>query len=1028
MEKLNKIQEEASINLKNNIVLNAAAGTGKTRVLTSRFINSLKEISNLGPEAYEKILAITFTNKAAAEMKEKIKKDLLASEDQDLKNLARYFSKANIFTIHGFCKDYIEKNAMKYGLSLDFEVADSNLTDAILFDAIDDSLEIYKNDSRLYDYLKITENYNLDNLRSSLFELYQEMKNKSLTINDIRAKNADFILGKDKKDLVKLINLLEEYANLDPGKKFTNFYKTQEFADFLKEPNYDFLDRIGRNLGSVKREEVLNLRNKIKEELDDIAISFEVENQIFYDFILEIFEKVIEKYSNYKKDANVFDYSDLEDQALNILSQEENFQYKYILVDEFQDTNKLQVQILKYLTKNLSSDINLFVVGDPKQSIYGFRGGDLETYKSFTNQMIEESAIRLEMTENYRSSKKLIESFNEIFTKLLEDDYSPIDANIAGEEKIKILTCEEDQNIGLANKIKNLVESEIKEEDIAVLFRTNKEIAPVKKELIKRGLGVNDSSNKFEDENEISDLLIILKAIKNKKDIINILAYLKSPYVGLDENSIFKLALYYKENNLLDHEPSENLAEPYKSLYLEAIENLEYFRNYNKYYSISDLIIKILEKLNYYQISLIENGENSLINIDKLIKAAKEYEIMSMKKYMSFTEYIENLSIEDENDKKGVKLMTIHKSKGLEFKIVFLANSGKAIRSKAMSKLAVGDIGLGLDLKKSKSKHSIIKEEKNKKENEEELRLLYVAMTRAREELFLGVNLKDDEIDIENASYLSFLKDLGFHDYEIIEADEKEDKNLEIFQIPNLGGSELASNYEILDNFTEADHYIENKIEKNKIIKYYTPTDFLYYLYDKENFFKSHFLGYQDKDLTENGLKTGIKYEIDPIILGNIVHKYAEISPENIDSFIDSQFDIYDINKDRARQLIKKHIGSYEKLNKGEILSREEEFFYKFKTSIVRGKIDQLRKVNGEYQLIDIKTGNLNDQAKDLYKYQIHIYLAAIEKLRGIKISSAFLLSTLDEKEYEIDISREEVEKSLEKFSDFILDVESYKI
>ncbi|MGO1580394.1 MAG: UvrD-helicase domain-containing protein [Peptoniphilaceae bacterium] len=1010
--KLNKIQSQAVNTIDRNLVLSAGAGTGKTKVLTSRYINILKSKNLKYASEVDGILAITFTKKAAQEMKSRIKKEILNSNDENLLRISRQFPRAQIYTIHGFCNELIRKHSLKIGLNPDYKVEESYYTNKLLEKSLDIIFEGYKNDKRLYDLLVDLKYKRLTSFKNLIKSLYFQVKNKGFSLKSIKEANYNFNKDLKNRSFKKLKELLDDYSQLKTGPKFQNFYEDFKNRDFT----YEELPEIEENLGSSKKEDIVYLRDLIKEEILQVKKFLETYNYNHYLFIVEILEKLEKTYKDMKFNENILDYNDLEAMALEILNTGIDLPYKYIMIDEFQDTNPKQIEIIKKITDNLDNNINLFVVGDPKQSIYGFRGGNLKSFRKFLKEMDEKNSLSLEMLENYRSSEKLIESFNNIFSKILRKDYVNLESSEKGQEEIKILKYENNEKLAIANYILDLINNGIDEDSIAVLFRTKKEVELLEKELIKRALNVNNTSKQFSQLREIRDILNILKSVVDEKDILSILSYLKSPMVGLSENSIFIIANHFNREKNLD---VKNLSKEDIQLFQYGITKLEYLRNIESKISLQDLIIRIVNEFDFYELSRICYGKNSLSNISKLISLVGDFENNKNVNIRDFIDYINLLELDTDYNTKGINLMTIHKSKGLEFDHVIICDCKRDFsKNYHQSKIEVGEIGLGINLENNNYKHKFILEESSQEDILEEYRLFYVAATRAKKSLTLAVPKYTSEKDrsagressVEN-SYFGLLESIGFEDFTTLEGRE-DSYNLEkelFYPKLKVGGE---------------DHKLirEKYIEKNKFLNYYSATAFILYKSDKKSFFDKYILGKEVDIHQGSGLKNS---SLEPKIIGDIVHKYAELDPEDIDKFLISYLKAFQVdNSFENIKILKDEIEIYNKMKKGKILEREYEFYYPLKNGILKGYIDQVRQVEDKLELIDIKTGNI-DMNISQYEDQLKLYVLAYNNINKIQVDRAKIMSLKDKKEYDVDISRESLENIKMEFEDFIDKVES---
>ncbi|MDO5041760.1 MAG: 3'-5' exonuclease, partial [Peptoniphilus sp.] len=717
------------------------------------------------------------------------------------------------------------------------------------------------------------------------------------------------------------------------------------FAAFREKPYYDLLLSIEENLGDSKKEEVILKKEEIESEINYLRANLEIHNKKYYDLVLDIITSAVKRYQGAKRDYNMLDYNDLEDFAYEILKSGVNVNYKYILVDEFQDTNPTQVNILMKLTDSLSDRVNLFVVGDPKQSIYGFRGGDLESYRNFLEIMRDYGCEDLEMQENYRSQGTLIKSFNSIFKELLREDYKEIKANIFGEEKIKFLTWEEDEDTAVANYVQNLVESGVKDSEIAVLYRRKSYMQNLEKELLKRGLRVNNSSKRFSELAEIRDLMILLKATENSKDIISTLAFLKSPMVGMDEDSIFLAAYNYKLQESEGMGLGDGLDDVNYPLFEQGMKSLEYLRGLKKITNLGEFLSEAVIHLRYFEIARAVYGEDAKYNISKLIKMATDFDSIGSQSKYDFLTYLEK-NDEDNHGSKGVNLMTIHKSKGLEFGHVILRDFNLPIRGGGnYDRFAVDDIGLGIKLEGRDAKYKIINEKEGKKSRAEEVRVLYVACTRAKETLTFSCeidNSKGKKLLMKKGSFHEMIYKSGFTDMEILKGDERDLKTKQVFKIPDKGS---LKNYKVIK--TEIDNHLirDEYIEKKSVLNYYSATSFITYKQNPKLFYDRYILGVKE-EMQEDG---NFHSQYSPIpfdIRGIILHKYAEIEPVDYSQFLSDQLRRHHLEENsETLNYLMNLMNIYDENKRGEILERELEFYFKEKGIYITGQIDQVRKV-----------------------------------------------------------------------------------
>lgn len=997
---LNKIQKIAAESIDRDIVLMAGAGTGKTQVLTNRFLNILKS-----GEDIDSILAITFTKKAAAEMRLKIKKALINSNDSRLIEMQKSISKASIYTIHGFCSELISRYPISVGVDPEYVVLESQDSNKILKSTIEKVVN--KNIDSLYNLMFEKKSISTDFLEKELLSNYYEMKNLGYTVSKLK-NLTDGILNKIKTpNFSNLIELLNEFSEeLTNRSKFKKFIETDEYREFLEEPTVEFLKEIEDNLGTKKGKE--DLLEEIKTEIKNMQLSLETKNVEYIELVLRLIDEIDLEYKKAKQKISALDYDDLQEYALKIL-ETVGVQYKYVMVDEFQDTNHIQTKILDLLTKS-NPNLNLFVVGDPKQSIYSFRGGSIQTYREYIDKMSACGAEILELTENYRSSKKLIESYNFIFEKLMGDKYSALNANVSGEEKLKIL--ESDNEIkAVADYVEHLISSGVSQGEIAILYRKKQSMEEMERELIKRNIEVSNTSTNFYKNREIQDLIITLKAISNEHDIISHLSYLKMPECGLSEDAIFLLANEYTSYGEWGDDFLNILEKLDQSKFKIAEYKLNRLREYSKVLSLSNLIEKIISELDFYEIAYFFKGEVGIKNLRQLVIYAMEFECANTSNILEFIDHIVGMEIEQEPSDSAVNLITIHKSKGLEYDYVIIMDSDKSYKiSNRNNLIEIGSNGVGINIEGRNSIYTMNRREKEEQALEEEIRIFYVACTRAKQVLTFVWN--SELAKVPSNTYKELLFDSGIDELEELIFD---------LQSTEKRAESIVCNQQTVDS---ARLYNETLIrdryyDKTAVSEYYSVSQYMLYRENKDLYFKRYVLG-NDIELKLGG-SIG---ELDPIIKGNIVHKYAEKPVNEIDLFIEQELLKYGVEyKQEIVEELRKLIDYYND-NAEVAVAKEWEFYLGLENCIVHGFIDEIREVNGCLEIVDLKTGEMNEEKLRHYSAQLQIYTYAYEKITGKRVSSAKVVSLVDKKEYNIDINKEVLERRIIDFENFVKEVQ----
>ena len=592
LEGLNERQKEAVITTEGPVLVIAGAGSGKTKVLTTRiaYLIENKKVNS------ENILAITFTNKAAKEMKDRVSNIL----KRDVRRM-------HISTFHSFGVEILREYGYLVNIDKNFTILDS-----------DDSLKVIK---------IIIDDMNLNKTISPkhVKEVISSYKNK-LVLPEEAEKNTYTFEEK------QIVDIYEKY-----NKKLYNS-NSVDFDDLLLIP-YLILDK--------------------------------------YNAVLEDFQE----------------------------------KYKYILIDEYQDTNDAQYFLVKMLSAKYK---NLFVVGDSDQSIYSFRGANYKNILNFTKDFPNAKVIKLE--QNYRSTNNILSIANNVIKNNIERSHKDLWSSLGDGEKVKFnqLNTEEDEVNYVISEIKK-ISNQYDYDDIAIIYRTNAQSRLFEQLFINNVIPFKlVGSFGFFNKKEIKDLIAYLKLIDNPKDDISFLRIVNYPTRGIGNKTIENLQRKANLSNLSLYESIEE-EDKKLTLFKNLIEEIK--DNYENI-SLKSLVERICEKTNLLETIKKDNDLESSIreeNIKEFITYVDNYE---KENNSSLREFLENLILfsdrenNNENEEKKVNLMTVHAVKGLEFKVVFVVGLEESLFPYQLSLENVQDI-------------------------EEERRLYYVAVTRAKEKLYL---------------------------------------------------------------------------------------------------------------------------------------------------------------------------------------------------------------------------------------------------------------------------------------------------
>ena len=640
---LNELQKKAVLHQEGPCLVIAGAGSGKTKVLTTRIANLIES----GVPSYQ-ILAITFTNKAAKEMRDRL--ETLAKDN-----------KAFVGTFHSFGLRVIRENVNALGMTSNFTILDSD----------------------------------------------------------------------DVTSLVKKI---------------------------LKEKGYD-----------TKEVSPSYIKNRISFIKNEMLTDAEVE-KFFQSEIEKIAYEIYKEYNIKLKKNNSVDFDDLLRIPVllfqnhpDILEFYQN-KYQYILIDEYQDTNEVQYKLVKLLSKRYQ---NLFVVGDPDQSIYQFRGANYKNILNFERDYPNTVVIPLE--DNYRSTKMILDAANSVIKNNKERKEKNLRSHHGDGVKTKFMVgYDEKHEISLViEEIKKLLEQGYKKRDIAIFYRTNAQSRVIEEQFLKANIPYKVvGSYYFYSRKEIKDLICYLRLILNQNDDISLRRVINVPKRGIGPTSVNKLEQKSIEENksMFDAITSGKELE-FKNLILDIKKESESL-------SLTELVDCVLEKSGMKKELETDPSLESELRLDNLMEfksITATYEDTTGS--VDLGDFLEEISLiadisEHKNDDDVVTLMTLHSAKGLEFPVVFLVGMEEGIFPHQNSFTEEGGL-------------------------EEERRLCYVGITRAEEKLYLTCARSRMMYGRTNRNPMSrFIKEI---DSDLLESDNNEMQSEKTFNKESMYSEEDVS-------------------------------------------------------------------------------------------------------------------------------------------------------------------------------------------------------------------------------------------
>ena len=1107
---INETPLAKALDLSTNKFVSACAGAGKTFALSKRYCQILDSFAknpenNLG---VKNILVITFTKKAAAEMAERIHKDLnkllhgetieelkehninlginLSNAPETYKRKLRStFSENYISTIDGFCSLILRENADIMGLDPKFKTQDEVDEKRCFDETMNDFIEKLSNDfsqdleqlltklspyqikqyfAYFYDKRGFTKNW-IDFINTSsksvIWKNWVEKFTPKFDIDDFSKRIAEIInfqnCKKTKDD--KSVIFFEQLSHA-----FQDFQKTENHAKNCQQLIHKIIipffmtKRLlyrksfdGKQVNWQNKNSCKNYKHACKRLLESTDIS---ENQINstpsdIDFkaipilktLLKLFTEFTQKIEEKQKKLNYLSFNDIILKTRELLQNNENIRQKYanrfkhIMVDEFQDTNDLRWDIVKLITQDKNGNLRqkgLFIVGDKKQSIYRFNQADVEVMNR------AETALNslISFNDNYRSSKDFINCvINPIFSKFMpknpknsfEAKFEPTvfkksdNTNEKAVKKTDIVctiqaTYSEDETeyipalnavFAVKNMLKWADKSELKENAVVgVLMRKFSNIHHYLTAFQRYNIPFEiEGGRGLFQQQEVADLFHFVSVLLNPFDDIALIGFLRSPFFAMDDNQI---------NLLSNREKNEHIFTFMKRTksFPKIIDTIENWKTEAQTLPLDMLIQNVLaenlRELGYYS-ELI--GKQRIANIDKILNLLHELSLdgSSLHNIYIFLKY----QIENEKgtaqavfpSSAKVRILTIHKSKGLEFPAVIIpemnASSQKNTSSIVHGRFD-GKIEIGITLKdknENSDKTGVLKAIKDRERAEEEAenkRLFYVAVTRAKYKIaFLGDYKKNGRTSknwwknyIE--SFYNLPNEQTIENWQNLKFDKTEFIFTTPFKMRKLLNDNLYKNEYLPQIKWDENEYIHPKT--NKQLWKVSPHDIM----NSINFNASFNV---DSDFNP---------EFNPMLFGSFFHRIMEkewFTKIEIEKCLDNEFS--NLNKKLALQKIKLHLQNFTSHPLSETLSESAKYpeisvtgwLDNDKISIqVSGINDLLYRIEDQWFILDYKTDATSERLEQ-YKIQIQTYQWMVKQLFGISAKGQIYFSALDKLE-----------------------------
>ncbi|MCK8825249.1 UvrD-helicase domain-containing protein [Fuchsiella alkaliacetigena] len=1101
-------QYKAVKTLDQNLAINAGAGTGKTRVLTERYLEILLTPFEEGglmyqKDALEKIIAITFTRKATSEMKERIRErlekyltenDLAPQEEEWVLYIIDNLAKSRISTFHSFCKDILKSNFFKAGIDANFKILEGIEKQRLAEKAIINTLDKIRNDEehQLYQCLwRLTYTYDKDELVSILTEMLNNRNRLSslsdqedltdlihnliikviqdyLTDSNIKEKVnqlAAYTPVEDSDGVQVVKNILKLYDRLNSTLKSYSTNETEEnklklielhfkfmhcFYNFEKDKNlsiYRAMKAAHWEGGNESKKAVNSLHKELRGLVLDltpfqdgqplvVAADDKTKEAESLKLLLAVYQLVKSEYDNLKAQEGALDFLDLEEKVIKLFKEDYQLveqlreEIQFMMIDEMQDNNYIQWDIIQPL---LTTDPEyqhlakgkLFIVGDPKQSIYGFRRADVRIFNHVVEEIEASSDFDnlIKLKNNFRSNQGIIDFVNTIFPQIMknESEYdvsyenlicsrhvnSPSEVKENAKSHIEVLVTPKQgsddeysnaqyEAYTIAAKIDWLVnESDqkivgkdqltpVNYGDIAILMRSRSRLKEYEKALDEYGIDYQTVDGRgFYQNQEIYDIYLALKSLIYPEDDLNTFGLMRSPLFCLSDDELFSLKVDSKEKGF----SKESLLRRVFAEYSQIKNVFAKWLELKDKVSIDVLIETILTDCGAFASYLAgAKGKQRLANIEKLIQEAAEFSYQQNGSLYQFVKELADL-IENETAQAAgeiteadldnkVKLMTVHASKGKEFPVVFLANMnsrGRNQTSKVLGDNLAQTDCLGVkyydqNLVEQESKfYGILKDQLKEKERMEEKRIFYVAVTRTQDFLFLSGTVSKDRTKL-NKSFKWLLKDgLDYDLKNFLSSTDYRDKI-----------TRACADRELEVNITESQVDIDldkTQLEFEEIAQdFEVKTLIADPKFDKEVKTPSQLtaekLSSQDSGSKNEAVCNLVKSKNEAALKGSIVHKAIELIVQGLEINYDYLFNLYPDHtkypslKTEVIKIVEriKECSEFNRLLKFD-LQPEVEFYLEREGDMISGTIDLLFKDDeGVWNIVDWKTTRVTSE------------------------------------------------------------------
>ncbi len=752
-------QQLAAVEATGEVFVSAGAGTGKTAVLVERFVRA---VCDRGLDV-DSILVITYTRRAAAELRTRIRSALAERGRHDL---ARELDGAWISTIHGFCNRLLKTYPFAAGLDPRFRELDDAQGAVIRGEAFRAALGDFcatGDQARL----RLLATYGAEGLRRMLTGVYETLRSAG--------RDLDLAVAGDPELPLRVEELRETARSLaaDPGATDTQRRHASELLELLdRDTRADrLMDLAGFKAKGERAAAYAEALAAVEQAaLDEAATRDRA-------LLQELLTAFAASYAEAKARESVLDFEDLQLHARDLLRDDaeirerERLRFRSIMVDEFQDTNRLQTELVDLLR---GPDAEMFFVGDEFQSIYGFRHADVAVFR----ERREAAEQLLPLTRNYRSRPEVLAVVNHLFGSDFGDEFQALAAAAEFPDPVfghpvELLVTDKAsygptgvawrraEARSVAHRVRELVDAEAASPgEIVLLFAAGTDAEVYEDELRKAGLPTYRATGKgYFGQQQVVDMLSYLRLLQNRYDDVALLAVLASPFVGLSNDGLALVRRAASRRPLfagIERTLPPGLAERDERLLRAFRQRFDRLVAAMPRLSLERLCERVVGEHDYDLAVLAQwDGRRRYANMRKLARLARSYEELRGPDVEGFVRFVadqeavgarELEAVAEEEGADAVRLLTIHAAKGLEFKVVIVADAGRDRSPPSPDEiLALADGRFGFRVadplttkRRGAFDYEAVKQERAEQDRAEKLRLYYVAMTRAKERLIVS--------------------------------------------------------------------------------------------------------------------------------------------------------------------------------------------------------------------------------------------------------------------------------------------------